>query len=174
MTNTTIFNTNTFSPADSINDVIPSTTKCPYFNFTGYYSFSKLIGFDSSTFPIIQISYNTTTGNTFFVSSSSFTPTIGIAPFTATYYKPNNSQFGQQGGVSASSYITRKKYNSITNNTVLYRRAYGNGLASAMAYGSLSESPYTIKGKMNYPAPKTPVFHNNIMDTCAFYRIKRG
>ena len=178
MTNTTIFNTNSYSPADLINNIIPSTTtESPYFNFTGYTGFSKLIGFSSSTFPIsssIQTTYYNTTGKTYFVSSSSFSPSIGIAPFTSTYYKPNNSQFGVQGGVSAGSYITRKKYNAITNNTVLYRRAFGTGMASAMAYGSLSESPYTIKGKMNYPAPKTPVFKNNTMDTCNFYRIKRG
>ena len=180
MTNTTIFDTNTYSPADSVNNVIPVTTtrtESPYFNFTGYTTFSNLIGFNSSNFPIsntIQTSYYNTTKRMYFVASSSFLPKIVIAPFKSTFYKPNNVQFAQQGGVSASSYITRKKFNTITDNTVLYRKAYGTGLASAMAYGSLSESPYTIKGKTNYPAPKTPVFRNNVMDTCNFYRIKRG
>jgi hypothetical protein len=176
MTNTTIFNINTFSPADSINNVIPSTTtESPYFYFTGYTVFSNLIGFSPSTFPIsnvIQTTYYNTTGKTSFIASSSFSPTIGIAPFTPTYYKPNNGQFAVQGGVTASSYITRKKYNSITNNTVLYRKAYGNGLASAMAYG-VSDIPYTEKSKMNYPTKKTPVFRINQIDTCN-YKIRRG
>jgi hypothetical protein len=179
MTNTTIFDTNTYTPADSVNNAIPiktTRTECPYFYFTGYSSFSKLIGFNSSSFPIsstIQTSYYNTTGNTYFVSSSTFQPSIGIAPFKSTFYKPNNSQFAQQGSVSSSSHITRKKYNAITDNTVLYRRAYGNGLANAMAYG-VSESPYTEKSKMNYPSQKTPVFRNNKMDTCNFFRIRRG
>ena len=180
MTNTTIFNTNTFSPADSVNNAIPITTtrtECPYFNFIGYTAFSNLIGFTAfrfPSFPTIQTTYYNTTEKVYFVASSSFSPKIGIAPFTSTYYKPNNAQFSQQGGVTSSSYITRKKYNAISNNTVLYRRAYSNQLASAMAYGSLAESPYTDKSKINYPMPKTPVFRNNTMDTCAFYRIKRG
>jgi hypothetical protein len=80
--------------------------------------------------------------------------------YVPVYYKPNNSQFAQQGGVSGSSYITRLKYNTITNNTVKYQQAYGNNVANAMAYG-VADSVYTIKDKMGYPNKCTPTFLTN-------------
>ena len=75
--------------------------------------------------------------------------------YVPVYYKPNNSQFAQQGGVSASSYITRLKYDSITNNTAKYQKAYGNNVANAYAYG-VSDSVYSIKDKIGYPNKCTP------------------
>jgi hypothetical protein len=74
-----------------------------------------------------------------------------------TYYKPNNPQFAQQGAVSASSLITRKKYDSITNSSAIYRNAFGLQVANALAYG-VPENGYTIKDKIGYPNKCTPVF----------------
>lgn len=40
-------------------------------------------------------------------------------------YKPNNTQFAQQGGVSSSSRMARLKYNTLNNNGAEYRSADG-------------------------------------------------
>ncbi len=42
-----------------------------------------------------------------------------------TIYKPNNSQFAQQGGVSSGSRISRLKYNTLNNNGSAYQSASG-------------------------------------------------
>jgi len=76
-----------------------------------------------------------------------------VAP---VYYKPNNSEFAQQGGVSASSQIARLKYNTITNNGGLFTRAYGPATGNALAYGG-SDQTYTIKDKIGFPLTKTPI-----------------
>jgi hypothetical protein len=75
--------------------------------------------------------------------------------YSSVYYKPNNPQFAQQGAVSSSSHITRRKYDSITHSSVLYRAAYGLHVANALAYG-VSENGYTIKDKLGYPTKQTP------------------
>ena len=76
--------------------------------------------------------------------------------FTPVYYKPNNPTFAQQGAVDAGSYLVRKKFDTITNNVAVYRRAYGNSVANAMGYG-IADSVYTYKDKIGYPLKKTPV-----------------
>jgi len=77
--------------------------------------------------------------------------------YTPLYYKPNNPKFAQQGGVSSSSLVSRKKYDTITCNTEIYRSAYGLQVANAMAYG-VPANGYTVKDKIGYPMTKTPVF----------------
>jgi hypothetical protein len=42
-----------------------------------------------------------------------------------TIYKPNNSQFSQQGGVSSGSRLARLKYNTLNNNGAAYNSASG-------------------------------------------------
>ena len=116
--------------------------------------FKNAVGFTPATYP----ADNTTSAEPHKVSTSNTTP--GIKPlYVKLYYKPNNPQFAQQGGVSASDLITRKKYNSITNSTAAYRNAAGLGssVANALAYGVPSPG-YTIKDKLGYPMKKTPTF----------------
>lgn len=72
-------------------------------------------------------------------------------------YKPNNYQFAQQGAVSSSSLITRKKYNSITTSANTYTSSYGLHVANALAYGVPSNG-YTEKEKYGYDVPTVPVF----------------
>jgi hypothetical protein len=106
------------------------------------------------------LNYPTTqsvTSNQDFLSPNS--PLIGQS-FAPIYYKPNNPQFAQQGAVTASSLIARKKYDSITNSTANYRNAYGLQVANALAYG-VPENGYTIKDKIGYPNKKTPVVTSN-------------
>jgi len=73
------------------------------------------------------------------------------------YYKPNNYQFAVQGAVSSGDLITRKKYNTITNNTEAYRKAFGTSVANALAYG-VPPNGYTLKERMGYPLKRTPTF----------------
>jgi hypothetical protein len=100
------------------------------------------------------------------IFSSTTTPEIKPL-YTPLYYKPNNPKFAQQGGVSSSSLVCRKKYDTITNNTEIYRTAYGLQVANAMAYG-VPANGYTIKDKLGYPMTKTPVFskYSDEVKTC--------
>lgn len=110
--------------------------------------FQAAIGYTTGTYPTTNLARN--------YSESSFSP--GIKPnYVALYYKPNNPQFAQQGGVSASSLIARKRYNTITDNTAVFYKAYGKSVANALAYG-VPENGYTIKDKIGYPLTKTPIF----------------
>ena len=102
------------------------------------------------------------------ISLFSSTSTPEVKPlYTPLYYKPNNPKFAQQGGVSSSSLVSRKKYDTITNNTEIYRSAYGLQVANAMAYG-VPANGYTIKDKIGYPMTQTPVFskYSDEVRTC--------
>lgn len=110
--------------------------------------FQAAIGYTAGTYPATNLVRN--------YAQSSFTP--GIKPnYVSLYYKPNNSQFAQQGGVSSSSLIARKRYNTITDNTSIFYKAYGKSVANALAYG-VPENGYTLKDKIGYPLTKTPIF----------------
>ena len=114
--------------------------------------FKNAIGFTAASYP----SSTTTSADNYKTFTSGFSP--GIKPlYVKLYYKPNNPQFAQQGGVNSSDLITRKKYNSITNSTVAYRTAFGSHVANALAYGVPSNG-YTIKDKIGFPMKKTPTF----------------
>jgi hypothetical protein len=82
------------------------------------------------------------------------TNSVNACPHTI-YYKPNNPQFAQQGGVSASSRLLRKKVDTITTIGSSYQTSFGMGMANALAYG-VPRSNYTIKDKLGYPQKCTP------------------
>jgi len=69
------------------------------------------------------------------------------------YYKPNNSQFAQQGGVSGSSYVARVKYDTLTNNGAIFYKTFGT---NNISYTGLEET-YSIKDKIGFPMTKTPI-----------------
>jgi hypothetical protein len=81
------------------------------------------------------------------------------------YYKPNNWKFSQQGAADASTFMLRRKFDTITNNTAVFRRVYGNQVASAMSYG-IANSVYTYKDKIGYPLPKRPRIRPESTPTC--------
>jgi hypothetical protein len=78
-------------------------------------------------------------------------------PYTTVIYKPNNYKFAMQGAADSGALTLRRKFDTITNNTALYKKIYGNSVASAMGYG-IADTVYTDKGKIGYPLPKTPKF----------------
>ena len=111
--------------------------------------FNNIIGFTSGTYPSTNehnIDQNFTGVNEPLIKQR----------FNNVYYKPNNPQFAQQGAVSSSSRIARKKYDAITNVANSYTTAYGLHVANALAYG-VPANGYTIKDKLGYPNPNTPV-----------------
>ena len=90
-----------------------------------------------------------------------YAPTGGLlAPsFVPLYYKPSNSQFAVQGGVSSSARVLRLKYNEIqkaAKQTVVLGQSIGNSLAYHVP---TPDYPTNIKAKMGYPLTCTPVVH---------------
>lgn len=117
-------------------------------------SFQYAVGFSAGNYPAQTIGHGQTLANQ--SSLSSFPP--GIQPtYVPIYYKPNNTQFAQQGGVSSGSHITRLRYNTITNNTAAYRKTYGTAVANSLAYG-VPEYGYTLKDRIGYPNKCSPTF----------------
>ena len=88
-------------------------------------------------------------------------------------YKPSNSKFAQQGAVSASARLLRKKYDTITNNANTLRNPLGNAAANAMAYG-VSEDPYTVKAQLGYTNIKYPHYKNGKMISISEKQRKCG
>jgi len=77
------------------------------------------------------------------------------------YYKPSNSQFASQGGVSSSDVVLRNKYNTIQTSAATMGSVYGNGVADALSYGvseNIYTNAYTKKDKIGYPAQNYPKF----------------
>ena len=140
----------------------------PVFRILGN-GFHDVIGFAGGDYPSVLLiidgtpskTYQPTSPNTYTYNASQISISNSnaklIPMYSLVYYKPNNSQYAQQGAVSASSLITRLKYNTITNNSYKYQTAYGMAMANALAYG-VPEGGYTIKDKIGYPIKKTPTF----------------
>jgi len=115
--------------------------------------FQGVIGFSEGTYPI-QNTHNT---QTIVIES---TLTSGLEPiYVPVIYKPNNSQYAQQGGVSSSTRIARLKYDTITTVGATYRSAYGSQVANELAYGvAPTDAAYTLKTALGYPLKCTPKF----------------
>jgi hypothetical protein len=78
--------------------------------------------------------------------------------YVPVYYKPSNSKFAQQGGVSSSSRIQRLKYDTITDAGLKLQTIFGKETANALAYSTTNSSLYSLKQKVGYPNKQTPVF----------------
>ena len=78
--------------------------------------------------------------------------------FVPVYYKPNNSRFAEQGGVSSSAYILRRKYDTVTDAGAKLQNKFGIATANALAYSTTDSSLYSLKTKTGYPLKQTPRF----------------
>ena len=67
-----------------------------------------------------------------------------------TIYKPNNTQYGQQGAVDSSARLTRLKLNTINKTAKSEKATFGT---SNSRYLGSTETPYYLKSK--YQAPVT-------------------
>ena len=61
-----------------------------------------------------------------------------------TIYKPNNTQYSQQGAVDSSSRLTRLKLNTINKNAASYKDTFGS---AASRYLGMDSTPYFLKSK---------------------------
>ena len=74
------------------------------------------------------------------------------------YYKPSNARFAEQGGVSSSAYILRRKYDTVTDAGAKLQNSFGRATANALAYSTTDSSLYSLKTKIGYPLKQTPRF----------------
>ena len=71
--------------------------------------------------------------------------------YCSTIYKPNNTQFAQQGAVSGSTRLQKLKADTITNNGFSFYSAYGATMANAGNFqGTNASSNYYVKNR-KYP-----------------------
>jgi hypothetical protein len=74
-------------------------------------------------------------------------------------YKPNNSQFAQQGAVDSSALISRLKYDTITGIGSKLRSPSGNQITNTLAYAVPNGTFSKIKKEGNpFPLKSTPKF----------------
>lgn len=87
--------------------------------------------------------------------------------FVPVYYKPSNVAFATQGGVDASSFITRLRYETITNATTAYTTSLGKAVGIALAY-NIPAPGYSQKYVLGYPAKCVPIANKakNEMQYC--------
>jgi hypothetical protein len=105
-------------------------------------NFQKIIGFSAGTYSQLN-------------QSSNMSPNI-TTNYVTMNYKPNNPQFGQQGAVSSSTLVARKRYDTITTVGYKMKSAYGSATSNALAYG-VSDHQYTLKDKIGFPLKRTPI-----------------
>jgi len=152
------------SPAYTAPAGLTPTQDIPQF-IIGATALQQALGVNAGTYPASPTGITTT--QTFLATTRG---TLN-APYVTLFYKPSNPQFATQGGVSASNYITRKRYDAITNNGFAYREAYGSAVADAMAYSVSIPgfNTYTLKDKIGYPnklIPKFPKTQPGVMLSC--------
>jgi len=63
------------------------------------------------------------------------------------YYKPNNPQFAQQGGVSSSTRILKLNVDTISTNAANIRKLKGANAAQGLSLGSIPFTPFIYKYK---------------------------
>ena len=104
---------------------------------------------------LLQITDITATRQTQNCSSCS-TPDQGEQ--CKTIYKPNNSQYYQQGAVDSSDRITRLKLNTVNKNAASYKELFGS---SASRYLGMASTPYFIKSKYEKCVPYRKTGNNS-------------
>ena len=87
--------------------------------------------------------------------------------FEPIHYKPSNTPFATQGGVNSSSFITRLKYETITEATTAYTTSLGKAVGIALAY-NVPAPGYSQKYVIGYPAKCVPIAdkYKNEMKYC--------
>ena len=81
-----------------------------------------------------------------------------------TIYKPNNTQFAQQGGVSSSARLSRLKYNTLNQNGAEYQSASGAMGVNSGRYLSEPSPSYYNKYK---PQPVVFLYKTGARTSCS-------
>ena len=87
----------------------------------------------------------------------------GNAPCSTTIYKPNNMQYAQQGGVSASSRLARLKYNTLNHNGSVFTSAAGAVSTNSGRYQTEPSPSYVVKYK---PQPYVFSYKEGSKNSC--------
>ena len=82
---------------------------------------------------------------------------------TTVIYKPNNTQYAQQGGVSASSRLSRLKYNTLNNNGAAFNSAAGAVNINSGRYQTTASPDYYVKYK---PQPNVCLRKSGAKNLC--------
>lgn len=120
--------------------------------------FLDIVGFDApGLYPpetinpllLTQPATNTNPAENTYVNSQYYYKNGSVEPLIKTQYipftyKPSNSRFAQNGGVSASSIVTSKKYNAITEGQTIYKSGLGGRMSYSLAY-AVAPPGYSIK-----------------------------
>lgn len=146
----------------AIVDNTNSSRKTQYYTSSSQYLYDRNLSFSQNK-------------NTY--DKASFTPSDSACD--TPVIKPNNSRFFEQGAAQSGDFITRKKYDTITENLSKYQSAFGCSVANSLAYGS-NDAGYMTKEKRGYPEIKTPQFcffgtgNTNFFDVPVITSIESG
>ena len=134
-----------------------------YYSDTKGYMRSRCVLYDQklTANPIVGINYFEADGQTLLLPSDSptgpqvrqsqnCTTNCNTNTSCTTIYKPNNTQFMQQGAVDSSSRIARLKLNTVNKNAVSYKDTFGT---TASKYMGMSSTPYFLKSKYQKCVP---------------------
>lgn len=94
-----------------------------------------------------------------FYSGDISTTSIANLPHKKVVYKPNNAKFSQQGAVSASSLLNRKKVDRFETNANLTVSSFGNATGNSMKYrfgATTNDNIYNLKIRKGFPTKCTP------------------
>lgn len=143
---------------------IPSTDTVPCVIIPST-NFQKVVGVSSGNYPSVLVENQSATyssNQTVYGSGAQIRPA-----YKPIYYKPNNINYAQQGGVSSSDRISRLRYNTITTAGSTFRSAFGSQTASAYAYSvSPTGTLNSLKQKMGYPNARVPVINKYTDEIC--------
>jgi hypothetical protein len=148
------------APVSTTWSVSGNVNKLPYFIIPA--TFSAAIGFTAGSYPSSPFS----TSNSYINSNTS----AGLQPtYVSVFYKPNNSQFAQQGAVESSALISRLKYDTLTGVGSTLRSPSGANIANTLAYSVPTATySYIKKGGKPFPVKLTPKInpYNGQMKKC--------
>lgn len=120
-------------------------------------NFQKVVGISKGTYPPKTVAEQNNT-LTYESNINLYGINAEIRPaYKSIYYKPNNINFSQQGGVSASERLLRKKVNTITTAGSSFRSAFGSQTASSVAYGISNIN--NLKQKSGFPNTRIPIIN---------------
>lgn len=149
---------------------IPSTDTVPCVIIPST-NFTKVIGVSAGTYPSTLVENQSATYSS---DQTVYGRGAQIRPaYKPIYYKPNNINYAQQGGVSSGDRISRLRYNTITTAGSTFRSAYGSQTASAYAYSvSATGTLNSLKQKMGFPNAQIPVINTFTDEICCTDKCK--
>lgn len=131
---------------------VPNQTSIPQINILNN-EFTNIIGFDAGSYPP---SHSDKNYHVFGIKT-----TIIKSRYIPVYYKPRDV-------VSASSIVTRLRYETITENATSYTTPLGRSVASALAY-NIPAPGYSYKYVLGYSAncvPKVDNIRGTMIKSC--------